>query len=113
MRGRPGQCRWCGCTYYEPCPGSCGWANATQTLCTACINVDRAWSAVTPRYPNMRRAFFRGYMAGSDDERALASDVPVSLGAAVKRGALNPYPTRGQTATWWERGRAAGALEAR
>lgn len=39
---RPGRCRWCRCTYEEPCPIGCGWANREQTLCTACVDVDRA-----------------------------------------------------------------------
>jgi hypothetical protein len=37
----PGKCRWCGCTYDRPCEGACGWANRRQTLCTACVTVDR------------------------------------------------------------------------
>lgn len=37
----PGTCRWCGCTHSTPCEGGCGWANRAQTLCTACVNVDR------------------------------------------------------------------------
>lgn len=38
---RPGRCRWCGCTYNDPCPEGCGWANRQQTLCTACAEFDR------------------------------------------------------------------------
>lgn len=97
----PGKCRWCGCTYEEPCPGSCGWANAKQTLCTACVNVDREWShlkRVQP-IPNMRRSFFRGYMAGSDDERA------------TEKG--NPYAVSGRTYVYWEHGWFHGRREAR
>lgn len=29
-------CLVCGCTERQACPKGCGWANATQTLCTAC-----------------------------------------------------------------------------
>lgn len=36
-----GTCRWCGCREHTPCEGGCGWANRDQTLCTACVNVDR------------------------------------------------------------------------
>lgn len=36
-----GRCRWCGCTHEDPCEGGCGWANRDQTLCTACVNLDR------------------------------------------------------------------------
>lgn len=36
-----GRCRWCSCTYDRPCASGCGWANSTQTLCTACVNFDR------------------------------------------------------------------------
>lgn len=112
---RPGTCRWCGCTYFEPCPGSCGWANAKQTLCTACVNVDREWSHQPTRRTNMRRAFFRGYMVGSDDERALASDMPVSVGAAVnaRRPPANPYRTGAAQRGSWQRGFDAGRKEAR
>lgn len=38
---RPGECRWCGCTYHDPCPAGCGWANRQQTLCTECEAFDR------------------------------------------------------------------------
>lgn len=42
IKERPGRCRWCGCTELEPCPEGCGWANRSQTLCTACVLLDRA-----------------------------------------------------------------------
>jgi hypothetical protein len=45
----PGQCRWCGCTYDTPCPEGCGWANRAQTLCTACLPLDRALHTVSGR----------------------------------------------------------------
>jgi hypothetical protein len=38
---KPGRCRWCGCTYHDPCPGGCGWADRAQTLCTECAGFDR------------------------------------------------------------------------
>lgn len=31
-----GRCQLCGCTYFSPCPGGCGWLNADRTLCTRC-----------------------------------------------------------------------------
>lgn len=37
----PGRCRWCGCTHFRPCEDGCDWANRRQTLCTACVEVDR------------------------------------------------------------------------
>lgn len=37
----PGRCRWCGCTYERPCELGCAWANRNQTLCTACVELDR------------------------------------------------------------------------
>jgi hypothetical protein len=99
----PGKCRWCGCTYDEPCPESCGWANREQTLCTACVAVDREWRRLSRPQPNMRRAFFRGFMVGSDDERA----------ERTAKGHLsgNPYASSGASALWWERGRVAGEKE--
>lgn len=41
VRQEPGRCRWCQCTHERPCPEGCGWANAAQTLCTACADFDR------------------------------------------------------------------------
>jgi hypothetical protein len=98
---RPGQCRWCRCTHEEPCPGSCGWADRAQTLCTACVDVDRAWSQVmTPAF-NMRRAFFRGFLRGTDDERALDT---------AQSG--NPYAP-GRTAKFFDDGFLAGMAHTR
>lgn len=31
-------CLTCGCTERQACPEGCGWANAAQTLCTACAD---------------------------------------------------------------------------
>jgi hypothetical protein len=33
-----GMCRVCGCTEFEACPGGCGWADETHTLCTNCVD---------------------------------------------------------------------------
>lgn len=50
----------------------------------------------------MRRAFFRGFMAATNDERAETQ--------------RNPYASSGDTCVWWQRGWEAGvrleALEA-
>ena len=37
---RRGQCRWCGCTWNDPCPPGCSWANRQQTLCSECAPFD-------------------------------------------------------------------------
>jgi hypothetical protein len=95
---RPGTCRWCGCTYDEPCPESCGWANAAQTLCTACVNVDREWRQQKTRRANMRRAFFRGYMVGSDDERA---EVSSARAWRAQDAQQNPYSKGAAQRGWW------------
>lgn len=108
---RPGTCRWCGCTYEEACPGGCAWANAKGTLCTACVNVDREWSLQkTAHPPNMRRAFFRGYMVGSDDERA---EHGLTGGRGERAIGSNPYSQGAAQRGFWARGRDAGAKDAR
>jgi hypothetical protein len=33
----PAQCRSCGCTDAQPCPGGCLWANPQATLCSRCV----------------------------------------------------------------------------
>ena len=38
----PGTCRYCGCTYDNPCDAGCGWADRAQTLCTECVPLDKA-----------------------------------------------------------------------
>ena len=38
----PGVCRWCGCTYGNPCANGCAWADRAQTLCTECAPLDQA-----------------------------------------------------------------------
>lgn len=46
---RPGRCRWCQCTETTPCEDGCAWANRQQTLCTACVGVDRQMRTVRGR----------------------------------------------------------------
>jgi hypothetical protein len=104
---KQGVCRWCRCTYWEPCPGSCGWADRAQTLCTECVDIEKAWKRNgRAQKPNMHRAFFRGFTAGAGDERA------VDWGIAGSRGeraiASNPY-RKGETALYWAAGFKAGA----
>lgn len=33
----PGTCRVCGCVDALACPGGCSWADAENTLCSACV----------------------------------------------------------------------------
>ena len=101
-----GICRWCKCSHFKPCPDVCGWANREQTLCTSCVNVDREFRRrCGTRDAQMVRPFFRGYMAGTDDERATESKNPY---AAPPKG----KPSRGRR-QYWDIGFAAGQLEAR
>jgi hypothetical protein len=102
---RPGLCRFCGCTYYHPCPEGCGWADRKQTLCTACVHVDAAFSrtvreaqrglsaarrsSVSTFAQQFRHAFFRGFTAGADDERAVDRRNPYAK-APFARGTENP-----------------------
>lgn len=32
-----GVCRKCGCTWEDPCPGGCAWADGSETVCTECL----------------------------------------------------------------------------
>jgi hypothetical protein len=45
----PGRCRWCACTYDNPCAAGCGWTNGTQTLCTECVPLDKAMQSTAGR----------------------------------------------------------------
>ncbi|HYM24944.1 MAG TPA: hypothetical protein VEU08_17125 [Vicinamibacterales bacterium] len=45
----PGRCRWCRCTYNNPCAEGCAWANREQTLCTACVPLDAALKSAAGR----------------------------------------------------------------
>lgn len=38
----PGRCRWCGCTDEHGCAMGCSWANRQATLCSECVDLDRA-----------------------------------------------------------------------
>lgn len=102
MRVEPGRCRWCRCTYTRPCPEGCGWADRAQTLCTACVEIDKAWNqqmrrVATPREQRtltaMRPAFFQGFLVGAGDERQ--SFMPKPYRDAKRR-------------TWFTNGKTAG-----
>ena len=45
----PGICRWCRCTYERPCANGCGWADRAQTLCTACVPLDKTLRTASGR----------------------------------------------------------------
>jgi hypothetical protein len=45
----PGRCRLCGCTYEHACAVGCSWANRQQTLCSACVPLDRALRTIAGR----------------------------------------------------------------
>jgi ribosome modulation factor len=76
------------------------------------VNVDREWQRLTrSKKPNMRRAFFRGFMAGAGDERAI--DWGITGSRAARAVVPNPYSTTGDTRKYWDAGYAAGSREAR
>ncbi len=45
----PGICRWCRCTYDNPCANGCAWADRAQTLCTECVPLDKAMETAKGR----------------------------------------------------------------
>lgn len=95
---RGGTCRWCRCTELNACPQGCGWADRDQTLCTACVDVDAAWSVKAKKAPNGRRAFFRGFMAGRGDDRA--TDWP----SGNSKRPSNPYIVKTSAYRNWDDG---------
>jgi hypothetical protein len=58
----------------------------------------------------MRRAFFRGFMVGADDERA---EHGLTNGRGERAIGSNPYPRGAAQRGFWERGHEAGARLAR
>lgn len=95
-----GRCRFCRCSWEEPCPQGCGWANRDQTVCTACVPIDKAWRRMPAQVPSMVHAFARGFFSATDDERA--TETPLDRAA-------NPYGASGSASRWWLRGWDAGA----
>ena len=92
-----GTCRWCKCTEDHACPGGCAWADAGQTLCSACVPIDVAWrDEQRSKPPNMRRAFFTGFLVGARDSRN-------------ESNGRNPYSRGALQHNWWRRGQAAAA----
>lgn len=100
---RGGVCLFCGCTYDRPCPNGCGWANRAQTFCTECIVVRDAWVRLRGPAP-LRRAFFRGFVAGADDERATESNNPYAA-APFREARENPRRH------YWQLGYARGGAQ--
>jgi len=83
---RPRQCRWC----------KSPMRLAPSAVCWRCAAVDQAWAAIPrARMPNMRRAFFRGYLVGAQDPRATGDG-------------LNPYARGGASHGYWQLGHDAG-----
>lgn len=101
-----GQCKWCGCTEYDPCPEGCGWADRVARLCSACVPVDQAWKddPVRPRHTfgsvRRRQAFFRGFLAASQDERA--------IDASTRQGRRSPFVRGSDAYPFWRAGVEAG-----
>ncbi|HEV8474621.1 MAG TPA: hypothetical protein VGR82_17720 [Methylomirabilota bacterium] len=96
-----GTCRWCKCTDVDACPGGCAWVDSACTLCSACEPINVAWkdektSRGGARPPNMRRAFFTGFLVGARDARD-------------ESNGLNPYSKGAVQWGWWRRGQEAGA----
>lgn len=111
---RSGICMFCGCSHFNPCPAGCSWANREQTVCTECTVIRNAFVrtvAAAGRVANfapMARAFFRGFVTGSGDERA--TDFTTSR--YHKTNATNPYGVRGRSADrrrFWDLGFKRGA----
>jgi hypothetical protein len=80
---------FCGCTYDNPCPNGCGWANRQQTLCTDCVAVRSAWLQRGPQPSHLMRPFFKGFVAGAEDERATESTNPYAV-APPRQAQENP-----------------------
>lgn len=78
-----------------------------QLLCSACAVVDTAWKdePLRPRgsfgSDQRRRAFFRGFLAGSRDERAIDSG---------RQGKRQPYARGTDGYPFWRAGLEAGRL---
>lgn len=89
LNARPRRCRWCK-----------GPLGLSVDVCWRCVVVEQAWQSITrSRVPSLRRAFFRGYVVGAQDDRATGDG-------------LNPY-ARGTTADYWQLGHDAGVADQR
>lgn len=99
---RPGVCRFCGCSDFNPCPSGCGWSDGGQMVCTECVPIAKAFGRLSSRgmsLDRMARAFARGFFVGADDERGIDAG-------------RNPYATYkgkpGERGRVWNLGVAAG-----
>jgi hypothetical protein len=102
----PGQCRWCNCTEENACPDGCAWVDRAQTLCSGCAPIEQAWKDQPHRVPNMRRAFFSGFLASGADRRW--EDNARVLRSSARD--INPYASGNPQHQWWKRGATAGRL---
>lgn len=107
MADRSGICAFCKCSYHNPCPAGCGWANRGQTLCTECTDIAKAFTAAARKVAGRmffpastlrnRHPFFRGYVAATRDGRELDGPRLAPRRAGKKRGKplppKNPYAT--------------------
>jgi len=60
----PGVCRWCRCTYNNPCANCCGWADRAQTLCTECVPLDKATETAAGRRELAEFVQEHGFLVG-------------------------------------------------
>jgi len=75
---RSGVCRWCRCTWDDPCPPGCAWVDRAQTLCSACAPFDKALRSAAGRQRAVE-AFLIGREAAED------SAILIALEAAERR----------------------------
>lgn len=60
----PGVCRWCRCTYDNPCANGCSWVERTQTLCSECVPLDRAMQTMASRRELAEFVQEHGFLVG-------------------------------------------------
>jgi hypothetical protein len=60
----PGVCRWCRCTYDNPCANGCSWADRTQTLCSECVPLDKALETARGRRELAEFTQEHGFLVG-------------------------------------------------
>lgn len=68
-----GTCRVCRCVYERACPSGCSWANASETLCSACVIF-----VELSRREIVTMLFDAGYLA-STDLRRVAGELPSAI----------------------------------
>ena len=67
-----GRCRWCRCTHDRPCANGCGWADRAQTLCTACVPLERSLTSMAGRQELAEFLQARGFLAAAPARRQAA-----------------------------------------